>query len=88
MRYREEAIECVKDYVLQVHKQIYAKYNGDFDRIYTEGYNNKSYAGRVIEPGKVYELSYPECTAVASPENRILNPNLEMAVRFKLRQDI
>ncbi len=24
MRYREEAIECVKDYVLQVHKQIYA----------------------------------------------------------------
>ena len=52
MRYREEAIECVKDYVLQVHKQIYAKYNGDFDRIYTEGYNNKSYTGRVIEPGK------------------------------------
>ena len=62
MRYREEAIECVKDHVLQVHKQIYAKYNGDFDRIYTEGYNNKSYMGRVIEPGKVYELSYLECS--------------------------
>ena len=62
MRYREEAIECVKDYVLQVHKQIYAKYNGDFDRIYTEEYNNKSYTGRVIEPGKVYELSYLECS--------------------------
>ena len=54
--YREEAIECVKDHVLQIHKQIYAKYNGDFDRIYTEGYNNKSYTGRVIEPGKVYEV--------------------------------
>ena len=62
MRYREEAIECVKDHVFQIHKQIYAKYNGDFDRIYTEGYNNKSYTGRVIEPGKVYELSYLECT--------------------------
>ena len=62
MRYREEAIECVKDHVLQIHKQIYAKYNGDFDRIYTEGYNNKSYTGRVIEPGKIYELSYLECT--------------------------
>ena len=60
--YLQEAIECVKDHVLQIHKQIYAKYNGDFDRIYTEGYNNKSYAGRVIEPGKVYELSYPECS--------------------------
>ena len=42
--------------------KIYAKYNGDFDRIYTEGYNNKPYTGRVIEPGKVYELSYLECT--------------------------
>ena len=73
MRYREEAIECVKDHVLQIHKQIYAKYEGNFDRIYTEGYNNnsytgrvgynsKSYTGRVIEPGKVYELSYLECT--------------------------
>ena len=62
MRYREEAIECVKDYVLQIHKHIYAKYEGDFDRIYTEGYNSKSYTGRVIEPGKIYELSYLECT--------------------------
>jgi hypothetical protein len=31
---------------------------------------------------------YPEGTAVASPENRILNPNIEMAVWFKLRQNI
>ena len=62
MRFREEAIECVKDHVLQIHKQIYAKYEGDFDRIYTEGYNSKSYTGRVIEPGKIYELSYLECT--------------------------
>ena len=53
MRYREEAIECVKDYVLQIHKHIYAKYEGDFDRIYTEGYNSKSYTGRVIECPKV-----------------------------------
>ena len=60
--YREEAIECVKDHVLQIHKQIYAKYEGDFDRIYTEGYNSKSYTGRVIESGKIYELSYLECT--------------------------
>ena len=40
MGYREEAIECVKDHVLPLHKQIYAKYDGDFDRIYSEGYNN------------------------------------------------
>ena len=29
-------------------------------------------------------LCYSESTAVAPPENCILNPNLEMAVRFKL----
>ena len=62
MGYREEAIECVKDHVLPIHKQIYAKYDGDFDRIYSEGYNSRSYQGRVIEPGKVYELSYLECS--------------------------
>ena len=38
MDYREEAIKCVKDCVLPIHQQIYAKYNGDFDRIYSEGY--------------------------------------------------
>ena len=48
MGYREEAVECVKDCVLPIHRQIYAKYDGDFDRIYSEGYNSKSYQGRVI----------------------------------------
>ena len=62
MGYKEEAIECVKDHILSIHKQIYVKYDGDFDRIYSEGYNSKSYQGRVIEPGKVYELSYSECS--------------------------
>ena len=52
MDYREEAIECVKESVLSIHQQIFAKYGGDFDRIYSEGYNSKSYQGRVIEPGK------------------------------------
>ena len=62
MGYKEEAIECVKNCVLPLHKQIYAKYNGDFDRIYSEGYNSRSYQGRVITPGLEYELSYLECS--------------------------
>ena len=48
MGYREEAVECVKDCFLPIHRQIYAKYDGDFDRIYSEVYNSKSYQGRVI----------------------------------------
>ena len=62
VNYREEAIACVKDNVLPIHQQIYAKYNGDFNRIYTEAYNNDSYTGKVLVPGKVYELSYLECS--------------------------
>ena len=62
MDYKEEAIECVKNCFLPLHKQIYAKYNGDFDRIYSEGYNSSSYQGRVIRPGLEYELSYLECS--------------------------
>ena len=42
MGYRKEAIECVKDCVLPNHQHIYAKYDGDFDRIYSEGYNSKT----------------------------------------------
>ena len=30
---------------------------------------------------------YPESTTIASSENRILNPDIELAVRFKLRQN-
>ena len=38
--FREEAIECVKYSVLPMHKQIYDKYKGDFDKIYAEAYNS------------------------------------------------
>ena len=34
MDYRKEAKDCVKDHVLLLHKDIYAKFDGDFDRIY------------------------------------------------------
>ena len=62
VNYQEEAIECVKDSVLPMHKRIYDKYRGDFDRIYNEAYNNNSYTGKVIVSEKVYELSYLGCS--------------------------
>lgn len=50
VNFQEEAIECVKYSVLPMHKQIYDKCKGNFDRIYAEAYNNKSYTGKVIVP--------------------------------------
>ena len=74
MRYRENAIECVKDSVLPIHEQIYRKCNGDFDRIFTEEYNTESYTGKVLESGKVYELSYLKCTCPMVQQGLIKNP--------------
>ena len=34
MGYRREAIACVKDHVLPLHKQIYAKYEGTLNDLY------------------------------------------------------
>ena len=31
---------------------------------------------------------YPESTTIASSENRVFNPDIELAVWFKLRQNI
>ena len=49
-------------WVSQSLGSVYEKHDGDFDRIYTEEYNNASYMGGVIVPGREYELSYLECT--------------------------
>lgn len=49
--YFEQAISCVKDYVLPMQRQIYEKCGGDFDRIYGEAMNSDVYVGKVIEPG-------------------------------------
>ena len=37
VNFQEEAIECVKYSVLPMHKQIYDKCKGNFDRIYKCG---------------------------------------------------
>ena len=74
VNYIQKAIECVKDSVLLIHEQIYRKCNGDFDRIFTEEYNTESYTGKVLESGKVYELSYLKCTCPMVQQGLIKNP--------------
>ena len=74
VNYIQKAIECVKDSVLPIHEQIYRKCNSDFDRIFTEEYNTESYTGKVLESGKVYELSYLKCTCPMVQQGLIKNP--------------
>lgn len=60
--YYEQAVECVKDYVLPIQRDLYEKSGRDFDVVYGTYMNNEMYSGKVIEPGHVYELGYHTCT--------------------------
>lgn len=75
MGYREEAIECVQNYVLPMQQELYKKHNGNFDKIYTEEFNNEFYTGKVIKSGREYELSYLKCTCEKVTSGKITNPN-------------
>ena len=73
-KYYEQAVSCVKDYVLPMQREIYEKYGGDFDKIYGEAMNNESYTGKVIESGHIYELGYPKCTCPKVLSGEVTNP--------------
>ncbi len=61
-KYYDQAVACVKDYVLPAQLNLYQSCNGDLDRVYGETMNGNGYYGKVIEPGHIYELGYEKCT--------------------------
>ena len=61
-KYYEQAVMCVKDDVLPAHRALYESCGGDLDKVYGEAMNNEFYTGKVLEPGRVYELGYHKCT--------------------------
>lgn len=61
-KYYEQAVLCVKDYVLPTQRTLFKQCGGDLDRVYGEAMNDASYFGKVVEPGRVYELGYRRCT--------------------------
>lgn len=65
-KYYEQAIACVKDLVLPMQREMYEKCGRNFDVIYGEAINNDMYMGKVIEPGRIYELGYHKCTCQSS----------------------
>ena len=60
--YYDQAVACVKDYVLPAQIKLYQSCDGNLDRIYGEAMNGNGYFGKVIESGHVYELGYEKCT--------------------------
>ena len=74
-KYYNQAVACVKDYVLPAQLNLYQSCDGDLDRVYGEGMNGNGYFGKVIEPGHIYELGYEKCTCQNVLSGRITDPD-------------
>ena len=74
-KYYDQAVACVKDRVLPAQLELYQSCNGDLDRVYGEAMNGGGYFGRVVEPGRVYELGYERCTCPKVLSGQITDPD-------------
>lgn len=61
MDYREKAINCVKDTVLPIQMQQFQECGGSLDAQYEKYGDTDVFFGKIIEPGRVYEIGYPRC---------------------------
>ena len=73
--YYDQAVACVKDYVLPAQRELYTSCGGDFDKVYGEAMNGNGYFGKVIVPGRVYELGYEKCTCPKVLSGQITDPD-------------
>ena len=74
-KYYDQAVACVKDYVLPAQLNLYQSCDGDLDRVYGEAMNGNGYFGKVIEPGHIYELGYEKCTCQNVLSGQITDPD-------------
>ncbi len=59
--YRPCAIECVKNYVLDMQKQQFEECGGDLDAQYEKYGRSEFFFADIKERGHVYEIGYPRC---------------------------
>ena len=75
-KYYDQAVACVKDYVLPAQIKLYQSCDGNLDRVYGEAMNGNGYFGKVIESGHVYELGYEKCTCQKVLSGKVTDPEL------------
>ena len=74
-RYYDQAVACVKDRVLPAQLELYRSCGSDLDKVYGEAMNGNGYFGKVIEPGRVYELGYERCTCPKVLSGQVTDPD-------------
>lgn len=70
MDYREKAIHCVKDTVLPVQMGQFQECGGSLDEQYRKYGDTAVFFAEIIEPGRVYEVGYPQCVCPEARETR------------------
>ncbi|MDR2904177.1 MAG: hypothetical protein LBU77_06700 [Clostridiales bacterium] len=59
--YKNKAICCVKDTVLPLQKKQFEECGCSLDEQYRRYGNTEMLCAKTIEPGRIYEIGYPEC---------------------------
>lgn len=59
--YKNKAIHCVKDTVLPLQRGQFEECGRCLDEQYRRYGNTEFLNAKIIEPGRVYEIGYPEC---------------------------
>ncbi len=59
--YKEKAVCCVRDTVLPLHKGQFDECGRCLDEQYRRYGSTELLNAKVLEPGRVYEIGYPEC---------------------------
>ncbi len=72
--YRPCAIECVRNYVLEIQKKQFMECGGDLDRQYEKYGRSEFFFADIIERGHVYEVGYPRCLCPVVEAGYASNP--------------
>lgn len=59
--FRVCGMHCVETGIIKLYKDLYDQAGHNFDTYFTKFQEMKHIGGKVITPGKVYEITYPDC---------------------------
>ena len=70
------AQQCACDALKYFYRDLFSECNGNLDKFFLQVNEQKELAGKVIEPGKVYELIFTKCGCPLYTEAEIKSSKL------------
>lgn len=75
-KFYNQAVNCVKTYVLPQQIEQFEDCNCDMDKMYEKYAKSDVYFRKVIKKGQVYEMGYPRCLCHLVHEGIYNSPDL------------